>query len=133
MTGAEYEATARLLRKLYNSAAVLGVVHKQWIGSLRRNICRSYRRTYEFSLSRSFELPSNEQVRTKTLCHLYLTKTDERMQRMQVTSVQSWEQTSLAGHEIAAKFMEAAEQFEASRTTAVLWEAVASARRDCRF
>ncbi len=114
VTGAEYEAIHGCWCKAIKVLPDFSVVHKQdWF--IKEKYTPELQKEDMSFLSRSFERHFNERPYLKHTCYLYLTKTTKERNRMQSNF-----STLCRGHiipkeldkETAAKFMEAAEQFE---------------------
>ena len=114
VTGAEYEAIHGCWCKAIKVLPYFCVVHKQdWF--IKEKYMPELQKDDMSFLSRSFERHFNERPYLKHTCYLYLTKTTKERNRMQSNF-----STLCRGHiipkvldkETAAKFMEAAEQFE---------------------
>ena len=114
VTGAEYEAIHGCWCKAIKVLPDFSVVHKQdWF--IKEKYTPELHKDDMSFLSRSFERHFNERPYLKHTCYLYLTKTTKERNRMQSNF-----STLCRGHiipkelnkETAAKFMEAAEQFE---------------------
>ena len=114
VTGAEYEAIHGCWCKAIKVLPDFSVVHKQdWF--IKEKYRPELQKEDMSFLSRSFERHFNERPYLKHTCYLYLTKTTKERNRMQSNF-----STLCRGHiipkeldkETAAKFMEAAEQFE---------------------
>ena len=114
VTGAEYEAIHGCWCKAIKVLPDYSVVHKQdWF--IKERYKPELQKDDMSFLSRSFERHFNERPYLKHTCYLYLTKTTKERNRMQSNF-----STLCRGHiipkeldkETAAKFMEAAEQFE---------------------
>ena len=114
VTGAEYEAIHSCWCKAIKVLPDYSVVHKQdWF--IKERYKPELQKDDMSFLSRSFERHFNERPYLKHTCYLYLTKTTKERNRMQSNF-----STLCRGHiipkeldkETAAKFMEAAEQFE---------------------
>ena len=114
VTGAEYEAIHGCWCKAIKVLPDFCVVHKQdWF--IKERYKPELQKDDMSFLSRSFERHFNERPYLKHSCYLYLTKTTKERNRMQSNF-----STLCRGHiipkelnkETAAKFMEAAEQFE---------------------
>ena len=114
VTGAEYEAIHGCWCKAIKVLPDFSIVHKQdWF--IKEKYTPELQKEDMSFLSRSFERHFNERPYLKHTCYLYLTKTTKERNRMQSNF-----STLCRGHiipkeldkETAAKFMEAAEQFE---------------------
>ena len=114
VTGAEYEAIHGCWCKAIKVLPDFSVIHKQdWF--IKEKYTPELQKEDMSFLSRSFERHFNERPYLKHTCYLYLTKTTKERNRMQSNF-----STLCRGHiipkeldkETAAKFMEAAEQFE---------------------
>ena len=114
VTGAEYEAIHGCWCKAIKVLPDFCVVHKQdWF--IKEKYTPELQKEDMSFLSRSNERHFNERPYLKHTCYLYLTKTTKERNRMQSNF-----STLCRGHiipkvldkETAAKFMEAAEQFE---------------------
>ena len=114
VTGAEYEAIHGCWCKAIKVLPDFSIVHKQdWF--IKEKYTPELHKDDMSFLSRSFERHFNERPYLKHTCYLYLTKTTKERNRMQSNF-----STLCRGHiipkelnkETAAKFMEAAEQFE---------------------
>ena len=137
VTGAEYEAIHGCWCKAIKVLPDFSVVHKQdWF--IKEKYTPELHKDDMSFLSRSFERHFNERPYLKHTCYLYLTKTTKERNRMQSNF-----STLCRGHiipkeldkETAAKFMEAAEQFERiiNDSGFVRLRRLSTDRSDCRL